>query len=114
MAHAGKTHIYPSYLNLKPAVEAGRTAPLHTHALDVTIVSRPVVVGGRVLMVATTRLYDKRREAYFLSLPVNVFGHVSSNVADSVHVAVVRSALHRRLVACGDLEFCGRSGLDGS
>ena len=31
------------------------------------------------------------------------FGHVSSNVADSVHVAVILSALDRELVACGDL-----------
>jgi hypothetical protein len=55
-------------------------------------------------MVASTQQYDKRREPCFKGLPVCRFGHVSSNVADSVHNSVVMSALTRSLVARGDFD----------
>ena len=55
-------------------------------------------------MFTSTHLYDKRREPCFMGLPGARFGHVSSNVADSVHTAVVLSALHRCSVNCGDLD----------
>jgi hypothetical protein len=69
-------------------------------------VSRPVPRhdGGGIVMSASTEQYDKRREPCFKGLPVSRFGHVSSNVADSVHNSVVMSALSRHLVACGDLD----------
>jgi hypothetical protein len=102
--------IYPVYLNLKACKAADEAVPPHAalrcNALDVTIVSRPVPRhdGGGIVMSASTEQYDKRREPCFKGLPVSRFGHVSSNVADSVHNSVVMSALCRHLVACGDLD----------
>ena len=99
---------YPPYLNLKETKSAdadGPHAPRQCHALDVTIVSKPVTTSkGDVVMFASTQHYDKRREPCFSGLPVSSFGHVSSNVADSVHSSVQISALQRRVVACGDLD----------
>lgn len=100
--------IYPDYLNLKESKPAaagvGPHAPLRVNALDTTIISRPVTTSdGRVVMMATTHLYDKRREPCFVGLTGIRFGHVSSNVANSSHYAVIMSALNRTLVACGDL-----------
>lgn len=54
-------------------------------------------------MFATTHLYDQSREEYFADLPSRRFGHISSNVSNSVHTSVVMSTMHRLLVACGEL-----------
>lgn len=101
--------LYPAYLNVKETAPAEPAqpphAPLSVNALDVCIYSRAMrTQAGDVVMVATTRLYDKRRQSCFNGLPVRRFGHISSNVAGSVHTSVVLSALHRLLVACGDLD----------
>jgi hypothetical protein len=102
---------YPPYLNLKETKSADADgaphAPRQCHALDVTIVSKPVTASsGDVVMFASTQHFDKRREPCFSGLPVYGFSHVSSNVADSVHSSVQISALQRCGGLRGPWQFC--------